>query len=128
MDEKDRHLRDVIVVALVRMAQKGNTVARQEAVNLVRYTVDDWIEKYYVLQRWNGYSDELDEQLAACIRRYRFTGSFLGYVFKTLQYAGRGLAPTYSLDTPQSSLGKKTWAENVVQDSETGQARMYRTF
>ena len=127
IDQKDRRLRDVIIIALVRIAQKGNTLARQEAVTLIRYTVDDWIEKYYMLQRWNGYSDALEEQLAACVRRYRFTGSFLGYVFKTLEYAGRGLAPTYSLDAPLSPLSEKTWAENVIQDSETGEIRMFRS-
>lgn len=126
LDEQDRRTRDVISVELVRVAQRGNTLARDEAVTLIRYVVDDWIEKYFVLQRWAGYSDILEEQLVACIRRYRFTGSFLGYVFKTLEYAGRGLAPTYSLDKPISLLSTKTWAENVVQDAETGEIRMYQ--
>ena len=98
--------------------------ARQEAIVLIKYTVDEWVEKYPVLYRWGGFSDILEEQIAACIRRYRFTGSFLGYVFKTLEYAGRGLVPLYSLDTPLSSLGGRTWMENVTEDSETGEIQM----
>ncbi len=124
LDDQDRRTRDRILVAFVRVAQKGNVLARQEAVTLIRYAVDDWVEKYYVLQRWGGFGDILEEQIAACIRRYRFTGSFLGYVFKTLEYAGRGLAPLYSLDKPLSPLGGRTWAENVIQDPETGEVRM----
>ena len=127
MDDKDRHLRDTIIIALVRVAQKGNILAEQEAVSLVRYTVDDWVEKFYVLSRWVHYSDLLDEHLAACVRRYRFTGSFLGYVFKTLQYAGRGLRYTYSLD--KETYPGHCLAQSVVQDSETGEARFYdRTY
>ncbi len=124
LDERDRRMRDRIIITLVRVAQKGNIRARQEAVTFIRYTVDEWIEKYPVLQRWGGFSDVLDEQIAACIRRYRFTGSFLGYVFKTLEYAGRGLAPLYSLDTPLFSPGGRPWMENVTQDVETGEIRM----
>ena len=122
--ERDCRTRDRIIVTFVRLAQKGNVCARQEAVTLVRYTVDEWIEKYPVLYRWGGFSDIVDEQIAACIRRYRFTGSFLGYLFKTLEYAGRGLAPLYSLDTPISSLGGRTWMDNVTEDPETGEVRM----
>lgn len=124
MDERDRKIRERILIALVRVAQRGNILARQEAVTFIRYTVDDWIEKYYVLQRWNGFGEILEEEIAACIRRYRFTGTFLGYVFKTLEYRGRGLAPLYSLDTPLSPIGGRTWTENVVQDEETGEMRM----
>ena len=122
--ERDRRIRDLIIVTFVRLAQKGNVCARQEAVTLVRYTVDEWIEKYPMLYRWGGFSDILDEQITACVRRYRFTGSFLGYLFKTLEYAGRGLAPLYSLDTPLSSLGGRTWMDNVTEDSESGEVRM----
>jgi hypothetical protein len=122
-DEKDRNIRDRIIVSLVRLAQKGNIIAKQEAVALMRYTADDWIEKYYVLSRWPGYEELLQEQLEACIRRYRFTGSFMGYVFRTLQYVGRGLRSTSSLD--KEIFPGKTLGDSVVQDSSTGQARVY---
>ncbi len=126
LDEQDKRTRDRILVALVRVAQRGNVSAKEEAVRLIRYTVDDWIEKYYVLQRWSGFGDLLEEEIAACIRRYRFSGTFLGYVFKTLEFRGRGLAPLYSLDKPLSQLGGRTWAERVVEDPDTGEIRMYQ--
>ena len=127
VSEQDRRTRDRILIALARVAQRGNILARQEAVSLIRFTVDDWIEKYYVLQRWNGFGEILEEEIAACIRRYRFTGTFLGYVFKTLEYRGRGLAPLYSLDTPLSPIGGRTWAESVVQDEKTGEVRIFNS-
>jgi hypothetical protein len=34
--------RDMIAVALVRIAQFGNLLAKAELVNLIRYTVDEW--------------------------------------------------------------------------------------
>ena len=124
MDENDRRTRDRIIRTFVRTAQKGNILARREAVQLIRFIVEEWIEKYYVLQRWSGFGEILEEQIDACIRRYRFTGSFLGYLFKTLEYAGRGLAPLYSLDTPLSPKSGRTWMENVTEDPETGELRM----
>jgi hypothetical protein len=53
-----------------------------------------------MIARWCGHEEELQSQLTACIRRYRYTGSFLTYVFRTLEYAGRGIMPArmYSLD------------------------------
>ena len=123
-NEDDRRLRDKIIVPLVRIAQRGNTLARQQALTLIRYTVDDWVERFFVLNRWSSYGEELDEQLAACVRRYRFTGSFFGYVFKTLEYRGRGLQYMQSLD--RETFTGKTLAESVVEDPDTGEARLYR--
>lgn len=122
-DDEDRALRDRITVSLVRLAQKGNTLAEQQVVMLVRCTVDDWIERYFVLNRWSSYGEEIDDKIAGCVQRYRYTGSFFGYVFKTLYYCGRYLRYTYSLDRevfPGHTLG-----ENLVQDAETGEVRMY---
>lgn len=96
-------------------------------MKLVTYTVTDWLEKYHFLNRWQGYEEEIQQQLEGCIRRYRYTGSFLNYVFRTLEYAGRGIRPfySYSLDAPVAFDAKKSLIENVVQDPETGGAKMY---
>jgi len=100
-DEYDRRIRDVIAISFVRLAQKGNLLARQELTGLVRYTIDDWIERYDFLSRWRGYEAEIQKHLEGCVRRYRYTGSFLTYLFRTLEYAGRGIRPprAYSLDS-----------------------------
>jgi hypothetical protein len=99
-DKNDRRLADRIGISFVRLAQRGNLLARQQLCDLVRFTVDRWIERHETIARWYGHEEELQSQLTACIRRYRYTGSFLTYVFRTLEYAGRGIMPArmYSLD------------------------------
>ncbi|HEY7220315.1 MAG TPA: hypothetical protein VH985_18160 [Candidatus Binatia bacterium] len=99
-DKADRQIRDAISISFVRLAQNGNMQARRELVELLRYTVDGWVEQHGVVSRWLGHEEEMQRQIDACIRRYRYTGSFLTYVFRTLEYAGRGIAPArvYSID------------------------------
>ncbi len=89
----DRRTRDIIGISFVRLAQQGNSLARQELIALIKFTIDNWIERYSFLSRWRGYEDEVQTQLEACIRRYRYTGSFVNYVFRTLECAGRGISP-----------------------------------
>jgi len=43
-DKNDKYMRDIISIALVRLAQKGN-IAQQEIIKLVRFTIDEWIER-----------------------------------------------------------------------------------
>lgn len=125
-NDDDRLIRNVISIALVRLAQKGNIRAQQELVKLLRYTVDLWVEFCPVLWKWKGYSDDIEDKIKGCIRCYRFTGTFTGYLFKTLQYAGRGLRKlqVYSLDDTMFD-GSKRIIENVVQDSETREIKVY---
>jgi hypothetical protein len=96
----DEHIRDIISIALVRIAQKGNVIAKEEIIKLVRFTIDDWIESRPALSSWEGYESLIPERIEGCIRCYRYSGTFIGYLFKTLEYAGRGLSQTavYSLD------------------------------
>jgi len=126
-DLADRRIRDIISISLVRLSQNGNLAAKREVMKLVTYTINDWLEKYYFLNRWQGYEEEIQRQLEGCIRRYRYTGSFLHYVFRTLEYAGRGIRQfyTYSLNEPVAYGAEKRQIENVVQDPETGMAKMY---
>lgn len=93
-DKNDKHMRDIISIALVRIAQKGNTVAKEEIIKLVRFTIYSWIESRPVLSSWEGYESLIPNRIEGCIRRYRYSGTFIGYLFKTLEYAGRGLKPT----------------------------------
>lgn len=121
--EEDMLLRDRLTVALVRLAQRGNTLALQQAVMLVRPTIDNWIEHRFVLNRWADYCEEVDKKIKGCVSRYRYTGSFYGYVFKTLYCCVRYLRHTYSLD--KEVLPGVTMADSLVQDVETGEIRMY---
>jgi hypothetical protein len=99
-NKNDERIADTIGISFVRLAQKGNLLARRQLCDLVKFTVDTWIERHETIARWRGHEEELQKQMEACIRRYRYTGSFLTYVFRTLEYAGRGIMPArvYSLD------------------------------
>jgi hypothetical protein len=101
-NRSDRRNAGIISIALVRLAQFGNESAKQELLKLLTFTIDDWIDRYWFLSRWRGYEAEIPTQVERCIRRYRYSGSFLRYVFRTLEYAGRGIRPlqAYSLDEP----------------------------
>ena len=102
-DKDNNSLRDTISIALVRIAQKGNLTARQEIIKLVRFTIDEWIEHNPRISRWKGYEYLLQKSIEDCIRRYRYSGSFMGYLFKTLEYAGRGLRPMVEYSFEDSS-------------------------
>ena len=93
-DRKDKLMQDIISIALVRIAQKGNVIAKEEIIKLVRFTVYNWIESRPTLSSWEGYESLIPNRIEGCIRRYRYSGTFIGYLFKTLEYAGRGLRST----------------------------------
>jgi len=97
-NEKDKHIQQTMIISLVRIGQKGNICAQNEVVKWVTYITDDWIDRYPQMYRWKGYTDEIEDKIKGCIRRYRYTGSFLGYLFKTLEYSARGKPPLVSLN------------------------------
>ncbi len=96
VDPEETRLRDLISIRLVRLAQRGNGLAKQRLLELVPYTVNSWMERDGALARWQWYGAELRKQIEGCIRRYRYTGSFMRYLRKTLEYAARGLRPLHS--------------------------------
>ena len=95
-DKQDEQMRDIISIALVRIAQKGNIIAKEEIIKLVRFTIDEWIESRPTLSSWEGYEFMIPHRIETCIRRYRYSGTFIGYLLKTLEYSGRGLHQTTS--------------------------------
>lgn len=99
-DSDDRIICDWISIKLVRLSQKGNLLAKKKVVSLLECLVDQWIEFDKSLFSWKGYNELKIEHIEACIRRFRYAGSFLGYLHRTLQYAGLGLVPLekFSLD------------------------------
>jgi len=127
VDKNDKYIRDIISIALVRIAQKGNVSARQEIIKLVSFTIDEWIERCPKIARWKGYDYLIQKRIEDCIRCYRYSGSFMGYLFKTLEYAGKGLRPivAYSLDDPLYS-GEKRRIDVVAKNPETGEMLIFR--
>lgn len=127
VDKQDREVRDIISIALVRIAQAGNPDAKEELIRLLRFTVDEWIQNYPRLSCWQGLDEIIRTRIEGCIRCYRYSGSFTWYLFRTLEYAGRGIRPVvaYSLDDFQCS-GEKRRSDSVAQDSETREIIIYR--
>lgn len=121
LDNKDFASRDRIIISLVRLSQKGNILAQQELIRLLGFTVDDWIDRYYYLKKWRGYTDDVEDKIKGCIRCYRYTGSFLGYLYKTLEYSGRGIAPIkkYSLDDTVLDGAKTRIDYVIIEKSDT---------
>ena len=121
-DKNDRYIRDSISVALVRIAQKGNLIAKREIIKLVLFTIDEWMELSPKFYRWKGYEHLIKKRIEGCIRCYRYSGTFIGYLFKTLEYAGRGLKPViaYSLDDPIYS-GHNNRSDTIGQNPENRQ-------
>ena len=124
-DKDNNSIRDIISIALVRIAQKGNVTAKQEIIKLVGFSIDEWIEHNPRISRWKGYEYLIQKQIEGCVRCYRYSGSFMGYLFKTLEYAGRGLKPiiAFSLDDPIYS-GHKKRIDTIAQNPETGEILM----
>lgn len=125
-DSQDRQVRDFISIKLVRLAQHGNVAARSEIMKLLMLTIDAWIEQYSSIARWTGRADMIEGQIEGCIRRYRYSGSFMGYLFKTLKYAGRGLRPlvAYSLDDYLYE-GAKRRGDRVALNPDTDEIIVY---
>ena len=117
LKKEDRIFQDRMIVSLVRLGQKGNILAQQEVIKWVSYIVDDWIDRYPQIHKWKGYRDEVDDKIRSCIRCYRYTGSFLGYLFRTLEYSARGKPPICSLDDKMFD-GDKTRIDFVVCENQ----------
>lgn len=115
--DSDKQIQDRMIIRLVRIGQRGNVCAQEELVRWVTFVTDDWIDRYPQMYRWKGYEDEVPDKIRACIRCYRYTGSFLGYLFKTLEYSARGKPPLVSLDDKVLD-GNKTRIEYVRAESE----------
>lgn len=124
--DNDKETRNQITIALVRISQKGNVLAQQELVKWLKYTVDDWVDRFYPLFKWKGYTDDIEEKIIGCIYRYKYTGSFFGYLFKTLEYSARGMRSlqVWSLDDPVGEDGA-TKIDFVSIDQETGIAKVF---
>ncbi len=100
--------------------------AKREVIKLIRLTVDEWIDHCPKLSSWRGRDQLIEQRIERCIRRYRYSGSFVGYLFKTLECEGRGLRPIIacSLDDPICS-GDKRKSDRIGQDPETGEVLIY---
>ena len=125
VDKEDNRICDLISIRLVRIAQKGNLIAKTKALDLIKQLIECWIDNQN-LKHWRGYDDLIEINIERCIRCYRYSGSFLVYLYRTLEYAGRGLRSleAFSLDDFLPTTEKRR-VENLVYDPETGETRFY---
>ncbi|MCU0679978.1 MAG: hypothetical protein MUF50_01575 [Planctomycetes bacterium] len=119
-NKEDKRICDWISIKLVRIAQKGNILAKDKITVLLVYLIDQWIEYDRSLFSWKGYNELITEQIEACIRRFRYAGSFLGYLYRTLEYSGRGLVPLekFSLDDISTVSGKRLIETFVIKSGK----------
>jgi len=115
--ERDKAMQHRILISLVRVGQRGNICAQEELVKWVTFITDDWIDRYPQMLRWKGYEDEVGDKIKHCIRCYRYTGSFLGYLFKTLEYSARGKPPLCSLDDTFLGGAKRRVEYAIVEEN-----------
>ena len=117
LDREDRQIQDQIMIRLVRCAQKGNVLAKEHVVECMTFIIYEWIEDSRYLVRWKGYTNEIGNKIQGCIRNYRYSGSFMNYVFRTFQYSARGLRPILSLDDKFRNSTKRR-IDYVAQEDE----------
>ncbi len=116
-DKEDKCVCDIISIKLIRLSQKGNILAEDKAIVLCSYLINQWLEYDRSLVSWKGYDELIVETIKACIRRFRYAGSFLGYLYRTMEYSGRGLVPLekFSLDDISLTTGRRL-LETFVKD------------
>lgn len=114
---EDRCICDIISIKLVRLSQRGNILAEDKAIILFSYLINQWLEYDKSLSNWKGYDELIVKLIKACIRRFRYTGSFLGYLYRTMEYSGRGLFPLekFSLDDFSIVTGRRL-LETFIKD------------
>ena len=129
-EREDDEVRNLISVTLVRLAQRGNVKAEEELMEFLIFMVGDWADRYPMLWYWRWDTSRLREQCKYCIYHYRYTGTFPGYLFKTLEYAAMRLPRPLFLDKEKFEGESERKVENVIQDLETGENRMapYNTY
>ncbi len=117
---QERRVQERIVVALVRIGQKGNLSAQCELIHWLTFIIEEWIERRWQVYKWKGYTDDLEDKIKGCIRGYKYTGTFIGYLFKTLHYSSRALRPMvkYSLDAPVFD-GDELKINYIIHDQQT---------
>ncbi len=120
---EDDEIRNLISVALVRLAQRGNVAAEEELMDFLVLMTGDWVNHYPYLWRWQWYPGQLREKCKWCIYHYRYTGTFSGYLYKSLEFSAMYLPRPQLLDDTMQD-GDLRRVDCVVQDLETGENQM----
>lgn len=76
---------DRMCILLTRLAQNGNICAREKLQNSLEEIIYKWIETDPAISRWREHENSISIVLSRCVRKYRYSGSFLGYFKRSLQ-------------------------------------------
>ena len=109
ISKEDELTCDRISILLVRLAQKGNILALDNLVELFEFIFEKWLEENKAIFRWRGHEAEMYDLLKKCIYRYRYSGTFIGYLYRSLELSGLGLPKleSYSLNDKNPITGKE---------------------
>jgi len=103
-NKEEALMQDRVIIQLVRLAQRGNALAKEKVMDCISFVIYEWMESSKYLKRWKNYSNEIPGKVEFCIKNYRYSGSFIKYLYMTLYYSARGLRTTCSIDEP---IGKR---------------------
>lgn len=125
VNKDDRTICDHISIRLVRLAQKGNLLANKKLKLFISFLINQWVESY-TLSKWRGYDDLIDICINNCIKRYRYSGSFIGYLNRTMELSGRSLKTieAFSLDKKSQVTGKSV-NDKTSKDYTTGEVTIF---
>ena len=76
---------DRICILLVRLAQAGNICAKEKLINSFDEIILKWMEYHKLISRWKGNEEKMLEVFERCIHRYRYSGTFIGYLKRSLE-------------------------------------------
>ena len=106
-NNEEKIMQDRIIIQLVRLAQRGNSLAKEKVLDCASFVIYEWMENSKCMKRWKNYSDEIPSRVESCIKNYRYSGSFMKYLYMTFYYSSRGLRTTVSLDQTVGRQNKK---------------------
>ena len=66
-NKEDKDVCDLISIKLVRLSQKGNSLATNRTIILLSYLTNQWLECNRSLFNWKGYDDLIIKTINACI-------------------------------------------------------------
>ncbi len=116
-NSEEKLLQDRIIIQLVRLAQKGNSLAKEKIIECMTFIIYEWMAHSQYMKRWNNYSSEIQTKIESCIRNYRYSGSFMKYLYMSFYYSAKGLHSTCSLNE-RICKSKKERLDYIAQEEE----------
>ena len=112
INKDDYEYRNKIYLAFIKLAQKGNVLAKEKLSDYLEILVTQWVENDEKLKTFIGHSDRLRERIEKCIYFYNTEESeatFLTYLHTSLSLEAKGIPrPKYIILNEQYKNSKET--------------------